>query len=135
MSRRAAEMRLSLRKVADTLGLTLPALHARIFRLQRGSPGARELRRDGVRFVRAGRRWFAYLSRPWVDHDSPRRWCSLEEAARALGVRPGTLRRRLGRNAIRDCHGALVARSNGQIACKFGDTWRLSLDATEGGLG
>jgi hypothetical protein len=135
MFRGAVEIRLSQRKVADMLGLSVAALQARVFRFRQSSPGARELPRDGFRFVKAGSRWFAYVSPPWVNHGAPRRWCSLEKAARALGVEPDTLRRRLRRSAVRDAHGTLVARLHGYVACKFGDTWRISRDATDGGLG
>jgi hypothetical protein len=130
MCRPPVEARLTLRAVADMLGLTVRALRARIGRQLRHSPRARALRGDGIQFVKAGNRWVADVWPPWVENGTPRRWCSLEEAARTIGENAGTLRRRLGRHASR-ARGVRVARLKGWVACKIGDTWRLSPDATE----
>jgi hypothetical protein len=132
MFRRIVETPLSLRAAAEMLGLTLRAVQARIGRLSRRSPGGRELRRDGVRYVKVDGRWRVYVAPPWTSNGVPRRWCSLHDAARELEAKTETLRRRLDRNAVRDRRGVVMARVRGWLACKFGDTWRLCLDAGGG---
>jgi hypothetical protein len=133
--RRPVESRHPLRAVADALHLTCTALRARLARLPRRTPGSREVRVDGFRFVRVGARWIAYASPPWTVDGSLRRWRSLPDTAATLGVPQATLRRQLDRRVARNNWGVLWARLRGLIACKFGDTWRFTADDGEPDLG
>lgn len=135
MFRRPVESRHSLREVAEALQLTCDALRARLSRSPRRFPGGQEVRRDGFRFVRVGRRWRAYASPPWTAGAALRKWHSLTATAEKLGIKPTTLRRQLDRHATRNGDGVLLARVRGLIGCKFGDTWHLCADEGEAGLG
>jgi hypothetical protein len=81
---------------------------------------------DGHEFWKENRDWFVRIYEPWIRHARLRRWVSVEDAARILGVDPHTLRRRLQRHR-RSEGGAWVARCKGLIACKFSRTWRVCL--------
>jgi len=118
-----SELILSLSDYARQLSESLDALRAVV------AGKAKKLgfaQFDGHEFWKENGDWCLRIGVPWIRGGALRRWISVDDAARILGVTPQTLRRRLQRRLVTK-HGVRTARCEGILAYKFSRSWRICL--------